>query len=241
METDWHGRQVEMEDWYRAFAMRDDASALLQQDYSPYRETLAGLRGRVLDIGGGCGVAGRYLLPEVDYCVLDPSPIWRDASWREILSKISESGPAPRFVTGTGESLPFAVRQFDAALAFWSFNHASDPQRCLQEMHRVLRPGGQALLVLEDMEPSWADALARAVQSVIARTGRPVRMLDWGQGDVRTTLSTLSHKLKGRPWPLHADHLRIREPDLRRWFEVGFRPIRRRWEGGYLSYCLRRL
>lgn len=118
METDWQGRQIEMEEWYRAFAMRGDASALLQQDYGPYREALAGLRGRVLDIGGGCGVAGRYLPPEVDYCVLDPSPIWRDPSWLKILKGISESGPTPRFVTGTGENLPFAPRQFGAALAF---------------------------------------------------------------------------------------------------------------------------
>jgi SAM-dependent methyltransferase len=41
-----------------------------------------------------------------------------------------------------GERIPFADRSFDAVLSVGGFNFYSDPQRALNEMARVTRPGG---------------------------------------------------------------------------------------------------
>ena len=55
------------------------------------------------------------------------------------------------FVKGTGEKLPFASGSFDVVLALWSLNHVIDPEQCIVEVDRVLKTGGRALFVLEDM------------------------------------------------------------------------------------------
>ena len=50
-------------------------------------------------------------------------------------------------VTGDLENLPFADGSFDAALNVVVLEHVRNPLRALQELNRVLRPGGQLLLV----------------------------------------------------------------------------------------------
>jgi ubiquinone/menaquinone biosynthesis C-methylase UbiE len=239
-EGNWQTRQTEMEDWYRQFASRDNVAKALDSDYQPYAKTLATLRGSVIDIGGGAGVTAGYLNPKTEYVVLDPSSMWLCDEWTAISERISTSGPKPRRVAGVGEKLPFSANRFDAALAFWSLNHGSDPEQCVREMHRVLKPHGLALIVLEDMEPSWADTAHRAVQSIIARFSERPPRLNWHQPDISTTLATIRNKLSGQAWPLQSDHLRIRERDLRRWFKGRFKMTHRTWDGGYMSYQLRR-
>ncbi len=49
---------------------------------------------------------------------------------------------AGRAVQGSGASLPFRAQSFDAVLAFEVLEHIEDDQLVLDEMARVLRPGG---------------------------------------------------------------------------------------------------
>lgn len=49
-------------------------------------------------------------------------------------------------VVGTAEELPFPDASFDCVLSSQVLEHVVDPRIVLQEMHRVLRPGGLALL-----------------------------------------------------------------------------------------------
>lgn len=107
-------------------------------------------------------------------------------------------------------------------------------------MHRVLKPDGRALLVLEDMEPSWSDILRLAVQEANAALGRPPEApLYWHQPDLETTKASAIHKILGRKWPLQDDHLRIQCRELESWLAGKFRIVRRDWVGGFLSYELR--
>ena len=48
-----------------------------------------------------------------------------------------------------GERIPFADRSFDAVLSVGGFNFYSDPQRALNEMARVTRPGGRVVVADE--------------------------------------------------------------------------------------------
>ena len=45
-------------------------------------------------------------------------------------------------------ALPFAPHSFDAALNIVTLEHVQEPLRVLQEIYRVLRPGGRLLLVV---------------------------------------------------------------------------------------------
>jgi demethylmenaquinone methyltransferase/2-methoxy-6-polyprenyl-1,4-benzoquinol methylase len=52
------------------------------------------------------------------------------------------------FVQASAEALPFPDRSFDVVTIAFGLRNVTDKDRALAEMHRVLRPGGQ-LLVLE--------------------------------------------------------------------------------------------
>lgn len=54
------------------------------------------------------------------------------------------------FVNARCEQLPFADNSFDAAWSYAVLEHVDDPQRSLEEIRRVLKPGGLFLL-----EPAW--------------------------------------------------------------------------------------
>jgi SAM-dependent methyltransferase len=185
-------------------------------DYAPLAPVLKALRGRVLDIGGGLGVTRHWLEPGVRYTLVEPSPSWKTPGWDALAAAFPCLRQPLAQARGVGEELPFRGRTFDAVIALWVLNHAADPARMLDEAARVLHPGGKLLLVLEDMEPSWAD----------------LRAGHYPPG--ATVLRKLSTAF--RPWPLQEDHLRIREHDLRRWLRGRFVDVRREWLGVYLGY-----
>jgi SAM-dependent methyltransferase len=238
--TSWQIRQLEMEEWYHHLAKDPQAAAgALRSEYQPYFGILSTATGVILDVGGGAGFAGAYLRPETEYIVIDPSTSWRAVEWASISRRLSTGGATPMFVRGIGEVLPFGANTFDAAFAFWSLNHAVDPQQCLAEIHRVLKTNGMALLVLEDMEPTWLDTLKRAWRSMRRRLGLRIQYpMHWHQGEAQTVQKTIQYKLSGKPWPLQRDHLRITDNNLRRWLRGRFTVVDRSWEGGFLSYEL---
>ena len=51
------------------------------------------------------------------------------------------------FRRGNASAMPFREAKFDFLLCRAAFKNFSDPQGALEEMHRVLKPGGQALII----------------------------------------------------------------------------------------------
>ncbi|MDQ3622096.1 MAG: class I SAM-dependent methyltransferase, partial [Verrucomicrobiota bacterium] len=226
METQgpqWRERQQEMEGWYQQLIAKPASAAeCLISDYSPFAPLLEQVSGRVLDVGGGIGVVRQFLPGIADYIVLDPSLDWLGAEWTTLSERFPCLARKPKFVRGVGESMPFPDRSFDAVLSFWSLNHASDPDKVIQETHRVLRPGGYFLLVLEDMEPRWRDLLTRAfVREGIMHASRMAAL-------------KLRNVFRGRSWPLQADHIRIAESGIQSCNSDRFAVIRRAWIAQYL-------
>jgi SAM-dependent methyltransferase len=231
-----------MEEWYRDLLERkDEAEAAFKRDYAPYAAVLNRLRGRVLDVGGGAGLAARYLHPSCEYVVLDPSELWTEVDWTAFAIRFRGNGPAPSFVSGVGEAMPFRTGSFDCVLAFWSINHAIDPARCTREIVRVLCPAGFALFVLEDMEPRWSDitrlAMERSFRLAVRRCEFP---MSWNQPDRGAVWGSAMWKLSRRPWPLQEDHTRIVEAELVRWLGPGVKLRDRRWNGSFLSLSFER-
>ena len=62
------------------------------------------------------------------------------------------AGVDVEFRVGNASALPFAANWFDFLVTRAAFKNFSDPVGAIAEMHRVLRPGGQALIV--DMRKS---------------------------------------------------------------------------------------
>ncbi|MBY5932058.1 class I SAM-dependent methyltransferase [Tateyamaria omphalii] len=92
----------------------------------------------LLDLGCGEGRFCRLLAGKVGTLVgLDPSAA--------LLTRASELGGA-RFVQGRAEALPFADGSFDMVVAYLSLLDIEGIEAALDEVVRVLRPGGRFLI-----------------------------------------------------------------------------------------------
>lgn len=95
---------------------------------------------RVLDVGCGTGVLSRVLAswPGVsDVTGVDPGAVFV-ARARKLASNIANL----RFEEADGRSLPFPAELFDVATIDSTLSHMTEPERCIAEVFRVLRPGG---------------------------------------------------------------------------------------------------
>jgi glycosyltransferase involved in cell wall biosynthesis/ubiquinone/menaquinone biosynthesis C-methylase UbiE len=59
------------------------------------------------------------------------------------------------FVPGDAENIPFPDGEFDVVYSNGVIHHIPDTQRVIEEMHRVLKPGGKAIVMVY-RENSWA-------------------------------------------------------------------------------------
>jgi ubiquinone/menaquinone biosynthesis C-methylase UbiE len=91
---------------------------------------------KVADIGCGSGTFSA-LLGDAGYEVtgLDISPA--------LIATARAKHPNVSFVEGDAENLPFDSGSFDGVLLSGLVHHFPDPQRCIGETFRVLRPGGK--------------------------------------------------------------------------------------------------
>ena len=69
------------------------------------------------------------------------------------------------FQRGNASAMPFAAEMFDFLLCRAAFKNFSQPHRALEEMHRVLKPGGQALIIDLRRDAS-SQSIAQAVDSM---------------------------------------------------------------------------
>ncbi len=102
-------------------------------------ELLAGLRGRVIEVGAGSGLCFAHYPNTVDEVVaIEPEPYLR-----RLAEKAVGVAPIPvRVIAGTADNLPADDESFDAAVASLVLCSIPDPRRALEEIHRVLHPGG---------------------------------------------------------------------------------------------------
>lgn len=96
---------------------------------------------RALDLG--CGV-GRHAI-HLAQLGFEVSGLDGSSAGLEFATKTAvEQGVAIDFTQGSMEALPYPDQAFDYVLAFNVIYHGDRPvvSRCIQEIHRVLKPGG---------------------------------------------------------------------------------------------------
>ncbi|MEV0229842.1 class I SAM-dependent methyltransferase [Nonomuraea sp. NPDC050786] len=136
----------------------------------------------ILEVAPGPGYLSIALARTGDYTVtgLDISETFVEIA-RE---KAAEAGVEVDFRVGNASAMPFEDESFDFVVCCAAFKNFSDPVGALQEMHRVLRPGGRALIndlrrdvskeaVDEDVDRMGLGGLSKAFTKYVLRSFLP--------------------------------------------------------------------
>lgn len=152
--------------FYAWFAPIEDRAGVAEHR----RDLLAGLRGRVLELGVGTGLSFPHYPREVEHVLaVEPEPTMRAHATRAA----KEVALDVQLVDGTADALPAPDASVDAVVVSQVLCSVPDQARALAELRRVLRPGGELRFyehVLSPNEPG------RRVQRALDATLWP-RML----------------------------------------------------------------
>ncbi len=172
------------------------------EGFARYRaELVAGLSGRVLEIGAGNGLNfTHYPTAVTEVVAVEPEEFLRGKAMAA-----AAAAPVPvRVIDGQAESLPCEDGSFDAAVSCLVLCSVSDQRRVLSELHRVLAPGGQ-LRFLEHVRSS--SPRMAAVQRGLDRSGA-WPLIGGGCHCSRETLATIA----GSPLRIEAQREKVFPP-----------------------------
>jgi SAM-dependent methyltransferase len=137
----------------RATAYRDSLAALCAYPAGLLLDAAqveAGIR--LLDAGTGPGtVAALACSRAAEVVAVDAEPSMLEVARRQ--------APAADIRPGTLPHLPFADNRFDAAVANFVINHVGDPAAAIDELRRVVRPGGRIAVTIWPYPPPPAQQL----------------------------------------------------------------------------------
>jgi ubiquinone/menaquinone biosynthesis C-methylase UbiE len=166
---------------YARVSERESAEQVAQR-----RETLAGLRGRVVELGAGNGRNfGFYPAAVEEVVAVEPEPYLRARA----VEAATRAGVTVTVVDAVAGELPFEDASFDAAVACLVLCTVPDQAAALADLRRVLRPGGE-LRFLEHVHAERG--LLRAVQS-FADASRLWPAVAGGCHAARDTLQAIEH------------------------------------------------
>ena len=128
--------------WRKTFS--DGADIEYVEEIVPLVTKVFAKRRCVLDLGCGEGQIARALHAangQTEIIGLDPSS-------EQLANARRYSSPAIAFVQGAAERVPFVDHSFDGVVCCLAIEHFEDVDRVLEEVSRVLGPGGAFLLLI---------------------------------------------------------------------------------------------
>jgi ubiquinone/menaquinone biosynthesis C-methylase UbiE len=124
-------------------------------------ELLAGLAGRVIEVGAGTGLNfAHYPKTVTEVLAVEPESYLRTVATQAI----GDTSVPIRVVEGTADELPATDAEFDAGVASLVLCSVPDQPSALGELFRVIRPGGE-LRFYEHVRSS-TPGLARAQRAL---------------------------------------------------------------------------
>jgi len=140
-----------------------------------------GYRGRsVLEVGCGAGVdLARFAKGGAQVTGVDLSSSAIDLA----RANFAQQGLEGRFDVADGERLPFPNNSFDLVFAHGVVQYTANPQQLVEECHRVLKPGGEAVFQVYN-RISWLNALSKLMKVPLEHDDAPV-ILKFSIGEFR--------------------------------------------------------
>jgi ubiquinone/menaquinone biosynthesis C-methylase UbiE len=142
---------------------------MARQAFSQLREALLQpASGEVLEIGFGTGLNLRHYPATITRLfIVDPAILLP----AKVSGRMAAAPYSIQAIHVTAETLPFPERQFDTVVSTWTLCTIPDPALALQEVRRVLKPGGRFLFLEHGRSnnrkiAAWQDRL-NPIQNVI--------------------------------------------------------------------------
>ena len=148
----------------RAFAW---ALAHLNAKYERFvatykRQLFEGLSGTVLEIGPGAGANLRYFpIDRIRWIGIEPNPFM----YRYLEKEAARLGMQIELRSGTADDMPVPDSSADAVVSTLVLCCVADQQRSIQEVLRVLTPGGKLVFLEHVAAP--AGSLLRCIQDLV--------------------------------------------------------------------------
>ncbi len=150
------------------------------------RELVEQAHGVVLEVGAGTGLNFSFYAPEKVARVEAVEPDYTMLTYAQ--NRLALARVPMTLTQATAETLPFADSTFDCALATLVFCSVDDPARGLQEIRRVLKPGG-TLLLLEHVR-AQGRFTGRLQDFLVPLTTRVIGNCHWNRETGQTVSAT---------------------------------------------------
>ncbi|MEM6641937.1 MAG: class I SAM-dependent methyltransferase [Bacteroidota bacterium] len=116
-----------------------------QRLLSAYHFAQEYIKGDLLELGCGEGRGVELLVPRADsYLGIDKID--------SIVQDLKHRFPSYKFMQGTFPPFPFKDNQFDCLVTFQVIEHVEEDLEFIKEIHRVLKPGGKALMTTPNIK-----------------------------------------------------------------------------------------
>ena len=105
-------------------------------------------------------------------------------------ANFEQQGLSADLRVANGEALPFPDNSFDLVYAHGVVQYTANPQKLVNEVRRVLKPGGQAIFQVYN-RISWLNALSKLMKVGLEHDDAPV-LLKYSIGEFRQLVSGFS-------------------------------------------------
>ena len=158
---EWHALQ---RGYYEIADHYETMNRLLSWNFIPrwWKEIAAEVGGRERILEVACGPGGLARALKGSFVVnTDPNPTMVGATRRH-------TGGRNSYLRCIAESLPFKTGSMDAVVSSFAFRNFLDRRKAIEEFHRVLRPGGVAVIAeITKTNPVMSRLMSRYLRTLI--------------------------------------------------------------------------